>query len=214
MPELTNTEADIAAALVSQAVVEKAIEAAKPPEKTCELKDVLMPNIIELLKTFPTNPTVRTMIGAKLGFPVPDDKVKYEDIVEWIEHHPKLKCEPVPEVPKYVYITIHNNGTEEGTAIYSVRTRGNQEFALDEKKLMELVASAEGWSDFSALLNTYISENESIHMEHYGEPSYDVHEPSDSEDDGWDYVSWARAKAELIDRIKQLNPAEAQRIGI
>lgn len=207
-------EADIAVALTARldtvvqeiaAIAESPPEPEKPKVKTCDIKNLLSASVLELLKSFPQNPTVRSMVASQLKQPLPDDKATYEQVVEWVEYNPEFAKQP-PKAPSYLIIPISESGTETGMCRYTTNTYGTQDFQLSDAQLLEIAKdSAESGDSFWELLNTHISESYEINMEYTGDEQTDRHEPRDDDRDGWEWLDRRASQALIRDRVTKLD---------
>jgi hypothetical protein len=176
--------------------------------KTCEAKKLLSPSVMELLQSFPENPTVRTMVEVQLKQPIPADKLTFKDIIEWVEYNPAFSnIKPRPE--GVLIFTICKSGTESGTCRYSVDTYGDQEFKITDTQLKELVRDCDDWDVFWECLVEYVTNNEEIQMEHSGDENTNHHEATGSEDEGWMWASDHVPVETIKTRLRELLDRDA-----
>lgn len=111
----------------------------------------LQPQIIEMLRSAPLNPVVRTQVHARILVPLPDTADTFEKIKEWIETTIKGRGGPVPaplprtRVPvppppptQDLFVRVEVTETTRGRARYSVNRVGGGSYALTRTEIRRI----------------------------------------------------------------------------
>jgi hypothetical protein len=169
--------------------------------------------LIESLKAAPTHLAFRTKVHAILHVPIPDDKVTYNQIRDWIE------CEweeSVPPKPEYVRFHCCYQFSETGHCRYRVVKYGEGNYNLPLDKLCKLLDTALSggytmanfWSivndEMSAIVTDNVPEME-MDMDTMHTDRYD---PNDREDNEFDYELWTELKPKILELLRKHRPVD------
>lgn len=201
------------------------------PVKKSSLFEVLPLSVIELLKTAPHNETIRAVVLAHIGTPIPDEHRKFEDIQNWIEFNiaPKLtklgmpkKATPHAAATRFLNddgdVTIECDVMEEeyGTCRYSITNTGRGCIPITQQQLRLLVENCSRWDNLVDEVCDNLSEGWPDYVE-AGNPtddgySYDDYSTSGTEDSSC-HIS-VRGHTQLREAVRSLFPEHAIRLGL
>lgn len=145
----------------------KSVEVAEPPKKKCELRDVLPPKVIPLVKAAPNNETIRNLLLAHLKVPVPASEDTFEKVQHWIEFNiepPKLnevKLWPSrPARPEdNVQVLVSATDRERGTCSYAIDVAGRGNIPIRRAHLIDAAANADDEDEFLVNVREIMDEN-------------------------------------------------------
>lgn len=198
------------------------------PAKTCEIRDVLPPSVVELLGSAPHNDTVRAVILAHLRQPIPEDKRTFEEIRDWIETTIPAPVKPqsrgwapvdtgAPATPvNMISFAISGSETETGKIFYEVLRSGRANYQISERDFLRMAADSESMSDLVELVTDEISEDwtETVELDSYGDFEYGsiVEGSQDYDNSEWEFNIPIGIRRFIYEQLHRLNPEELNRI--
>lgn len=222
MPELTPAESAIMNELTAQPIVEKAIKERKskepPPKpvKKCDIKDMLPASVAQMIKEFPTNETVRSVVLMHLKHPIPKEHQAFEQIREWIET--TFTKEKAPPVENFVDIVINGSEVVSGRCRFSGRRSGDAVVRFTEAELRDLMSGCGSLNQLMNAMSDKVQERGGVGLIENMDTDDDGYEHSDhqieyGEDGEWDWH--ARPVREQLTRfLKQHHPETARNWGL
>jgi len=182
----------------------------KQKKKKLKIEQVLQSSLIAGIKMAPKLPILRAAVMARLGQPIPDDKLTTDEIFEWAISVAKpssmIKSQGVAFEQK-----VCVSETEFGRCNYSVGRYGEQFYELETDfidGLLELLSAGEiNWNGMINECCTKLKDlacDDSPELD-YGDYDYDDHESTDSDNFEVD-ISRASLKTNLIAFIRTQRP--------
>ena len=178
------------------------------PAKTCDIKQLLTASVLQLLQSCPDNITIRTMVANALNKPIPDDKLTFEQIKDWVEFNQDFSNPKEPSRDHFLIIPITKSGTEIGTCSYEVTTHGSQMFKLPDSVIEQCAEDADGdIEEFWLCLTEYIIDHESVPMDRVGDvETYGYNSSDDLNDNGWEWSRMTDSKSAIRMRVRDISP--------
>jgi hypothetical protein len=169
------------------------------------------PSLIEALKAAPTHLSFRTQVHAQLGAPIPDDKVTYKDIKDWIEFE---WDPPAPPPPSNVAFHCVYGDNEYGTCRYNVPRHGEGNYQLTSTDLVQLLEQAvhggwsmgDFWNNVNEKMEALVDENPPGMELDFDNLSTEHLESRDHDDATYNYSNWAGIKAKVLELLRKHNP--------
>lgn len=224
MPELTPAEAVIMNELTAQSIVEKAMKASEvkepppPPKKTCDIKDMLPPSVAQMVKEFPLNETVRSVVCAHLKKPIPKELETFQQIRDWIET--TFSKDSPTATTGIVKMSVVGGDIEYGRCNYRVNRTSRGNFSITEADLITEAQECDGYLHFIDRIKEMLTDDDEggrsnlRGMEWDGVPAYEEYEDADdSPEEFWIDIDDAGRKV-LSDTVKRLAPEKAREWGL
>jgi len=176
----------------------------------CKIDEVFAGPFIDLIVLAPKNPVVRGLILAQTRKMPGNECETFEQIKEWVE----TTCEKKARLPNAIrtpsrdgiVIKVDFSETEYGSANYSVRRSGSDEFAIDDDELVAFVQEAiddeEGLDGVIEKIASMIDEDAwnrcDPNLEDYGEYDYSDYESGDSDNSNTEF-----SRSQIRDRLRE-----------
>lgn len=185
-----------------------------PPRKRCQLKQVLSANLIKLLADNPTHITFRAQVLAAIKQPLPDDKVTFQEIADWIEFTidpKKLRQSGTqmtsPSSETGVIINVECTESVSGRVGWEGTESGRRTYDLPARDILELAREHRDNRDtflneVHQLINTAIGDNPPNMELDFDNIEYGTHDSDEGNgrEDNWDERELRRQLNELLMR--------------
>jgi hypothetical protein len=166
-------------------------------ERRCQIEDVFDRSFIDLMTLAPRNPHIRALILKLIGrMPGPECET-FEQVKHWVETSCQRKARPAgagrTATDVGITITVGFAEMEYGSARYSVRRRGQDQFQLSADDLIDMVRDRlpEGIEGIVEAVAADIDDNAWSHcepaMEDDGDYNYSDHDCSYTDDSETSY---------------------------
>jgi hypothetical protein len=172
-------------------------EVLSQPELKCRIEEVFDRSFIDLIALAPRNPHVRALILKLAGrMPGPECET-FEQVKHWVETTCQRKARPAggcrPATDVGLTITVGFAEMEYGSARYSVRRTGQDQYQLSADDLIDIVRDRlpEGINGIVEAVASDIDDNAwslcEPAMEDDGDYNYSDHDCSDTDDSETSY---------------------------
>ena len=182
--------------------------------KKCKIDQVLSANVMALLKSNPTHPTFRAQVLAEILQPLPDDKVNFKDIQEWIEStiDPKelrrSRTETTSPPGSGIEVVVESSEEVSGTCRYSGTDYGQDHYSLTVEEIVDAADGCESMYEVMNKITELLQEKVDDNPPGMGpgEDGYDYNSEeqtsSNGREDNWNNHWLTR---EVIDRLRRHN---------
>jgi hypothetical protein len=161
-----------------------------PDGKTrmCSMEKMLSGSLIDLIKSAPKNPVVRSIVLQKMKKSPPDACDTFEKIKDWIEFNfAAYEWAPNPKSGRGVNFTIEGSDRETGSCSYACHRFGNVEETISEDDILAEAqrALAEGsMESFIDSIHETLRERAASNMECGGGEDYEYDDYEGNASDG------------------------------
>jgi hypothetical protein len=143
------------------------------------------PHLNAMLQCRPQNPTYRAMAMATFKKMIPNDKVTYEEVRDWIEYNAQPPnweqviqkrgefdgMAPTP-VRNEVFVNLRVREDELGTCCYTIRKEGECEFRFTAERIMSLATASSSLRDLLQRMEYFAAERYDVNTEAVDDPQH------------------------------------------
>ena len=161
-----------------------------PSAPKCRIEEVFDSNFIELIRLTPKNPSVRALVLKLTGNMPPSECETSEQVKEWVETTCERRKLPARGGGPGISVSVEFSENQSGSAHYSVRRSGTDQFEIGADDLIEIVRAAINAGDgFDGIIGNIAARIDDDawnqcdpQLDDYGDYDYTDHESRDSAD--------------------------------